>query len=57
MTYPWWLIPALLTVLGTLWSVFIVPSDDELGRIPNLLALTLTFALTTVVWAVAGALK
>lgn len=58
LTFAWWWIPALITVAGIIWSIFIVDSGSGwFAGVSNLMALLASLAASGVAWAIAGFLK
>lgn len=58
ITYAWWWIPAIITLAGIIWAIFIV--DDGGGfmsGIGNLLAMVPVLVVSCIAWAIAGAWK
>lgn len=58
ITYAWWWIPTIITVLGGIWAIFLV--DDGGGMfsgIGNLLALVPVLIVSCIAWAIAGIFK
>ena len=57
-TLSWWLIPALITVLGLIWAQWIVDDGGCMfSCISNIFALVPVLAISAISWAVAAFLK
>ena len=58
LTYAWWWIPTLITVVGLIWAIFIVDGGDGFAAgLANLLAAIPVLIVSLIAWAIAGALK
>lgn len=58
LTFAWWWIPAVITVVGLIWAVCIVDGGSGIGAgLANMLALVPVFIVSAIAWAVAGFLK
>jgi hypothetical protein len=57
LTFAWWWFPAAFTLLGLIWAFSIDDGPGMFSGLGNLLALIPVFALSLVVWIVAGVLK
>lgn len=53
----WWVFPAAVTVIGLIWSIFMVKGSGYLAGLSNIFALAVVAVVSAVVWAVAGFLK
>lgn len=58
ITYAWWWIPTLITVVGFIWALFIFDDGGGyLAGIGTMFALVPALFISTVAWIIAGALK
>lgn len=57
ITFAWWWFPVAFTLAGLIWAFSIDDGGGMLGGLGNILALVPVFALSLVVWIVAGILK
>ena len=58
LTFAWWWIPTVITVVGLIWAVCIVDDGSGIGAgLANMFALVPVSIVSAIAWAVAGALK
>ena len=57
LTLAWWWFPTAFTLAGLIWACSIDDDHGIFSGLFNLLALIPVFALSLVVWIVAGVLK
>ncbi len=54
----WWVIPAVISMVGLIWAAFIVDPGEGIGTgMNNIFALAIVGLVSAVAWAIAGALK
>ena len=58
LTFAWWWIPALITVAGVIWALFIVDDGGGyLSGIGNMFALVPALVVSCLAWIIAGVFK
>jgi hypothetical protein len=58
LTFAWWWIPTVVSVVGLVWAIFFVdPGDGWFSGLSNIMALIPVLFVSAVAWAIAGALK
>lgn len=56
LTISWWVIPTLITVLGTVWAIFIYEDSGSMG-IGNMLLMVPVSVVSAISWILAALLK
>ncbi len=58
LTFAWWWIPTLISVVGVIWAIFFVDGGRGLfSGMANVMALGAVGVVSAIAWAVFGFLK
>lgn len=59
ITFTWWLLPTIITVVGILWATLWVGRNDNsvFAGVEKMLALVPVLIISCIAWIIAGAYK